>query len=229
MSHEPGFLALCFQEPLTAIVRLRAGRQFVADPEQFRDQMRHALQTAARDARDSGGYATGDIRSATFAVVAFLDESILNSQIPAFADWVRKPLQEELFGTHVAGEVFFDNLRELLGRPDSNAVADVLEVYCLCLVLGFAGRYTGGRRAELNGIVAQLRERIGRIRPGSGDLSASWKPDSAILPAQRDPWIRRLACVAIAFACIALALWSVYHYSLQSTLAQARTLAGVTH
>ena len=49
-------------------------------------------------------------------MVAFLDESILNSQNPLFADWPRKPLQEELFGTHIAGEVFFQNLQKLLGR-----------------------------------------------------------------------------------------------------------------
>ncbi len=54
---------------------------------------------------------------ATFAAVAFLDESMLNSQNPIFADWLRKPLQEELFGTHIAGETFFQNLQQLLGRP----------------------------------------------------------------------------------------------------------------
>ena len=64
-------------------------------------------------------------------MVAFLDESVLNSRNPIFADWLRKPLQEELFGTHIAGEVFFQNLQQLLGRSDSPDLADLLEIYHL--------------------------------------------------------------------------------------------------
>src|SRR3712207_8188758 len=37
-----------------------------------------------------------------------------------------RSIQEELFGTHVAGEVFFQNLKELLQRADSHDTADVL-------------------------------------------------------------------------------------------------------
>ena len=48
-------------------------------------------------------------------MVAFLDESILNLRNPVFADWPRKPLQEELFGHHMAGEIFFQNLQPLAG------------------------------------------------------------------------------------------------------------------
>src|SRR5215831_13162403 len=174
MNQRPGVLAVCFQECLTAIVRLRARRQTVTDAGLFRQQVREALEAAAREARDLGGYAAADVRSATFAVVAFLDESILNSRDPVFADWARKPLQEELFGTHVAGDVFFENVRELLGRPDSAMQADLLEVYGLCLLLGFAGRHTGGRRGELSGILGGLRDRIRRIRGSAGDLSPAW-------------------------------------------------------
>ena len=68
---------------------------------------------------------------ATLAVVGFLDESILNTRNPLFADWPRKPLQEELFGIHMAGEVFFQNVEQLLGRNDSADLADLLEVHYL--------------------------------------------------------------------------------------------------
>ena len=86
-------------------------------------------------------------------MVAFLDESILNSRNPLFADWPRKPLQEELFGTHMAGEVFFQNLQKLLGRTDSHELADLLEVYYLCLLLGFGGRYSMGNKGDLRAIM----------------------------------------------------------------------------
>ena len=88
MSARRGMMALAFQESITAIVRLRGGRQTVADAEQFRQQMRDALRAAARQARDEGGYETADVRSATFAVVAFLDvirDPILTGEPPSAA------------------------------------------------------------------------------------------------------------------------------------------------
>ncbi|MBV8807903.1 MAG: DotU family type IV/VI secretion system protein, partial [Acidobacteriaceae bacterium] len=106
-------LALIFQEVLTVVERLRARRQNVSDSEAFRSHLRNALKSAEQDALRRG-YNSEDVRVATFAVVAFLDESVLNSQNPVFADWPRKPLQEEMFGVHVAGEIFFRNVERLL-------------------------------------------------------------------------------------------------------------------
>ena len=225
MHQRPGILAICFQEPITAIVRLRGGRQTASDPSLFRQQIREALEAAAREARDTGGYSSADVRTATFAVVAFLDESILNSREAVFADWARKPMQEELFGTHVAGEVFFENLRELLARPDSSVLADLLEVYSLCLVLGFAGRHSGGRRGELAGILGALRERMRRIRGKSGDLSPAWQAPPPAAPPAADPWNRRLLIAAAACAALALLLFIAYSFALHSPVAQARDMA----
>src|SRR5271169_2073883 len=95
-------IALIFQELLTAIVRLRSNRQPVTDAEAFRQKIREALKTSVQAARDRGGYAPEDIRMATLAVVGFLDETILTLQSPTFAHWPRRPLQEELFGNHLA-------------------------------------------------------------------------------------------------------------------------------
>ncbi len=114
-------IALTFQELLTAIVRLRSNRQPVADAEVFRQQIREALKTAVQTARDRGGYSPEDIRMATLAVVGFLDETILTLQSPVFANWPRRPLQEELFGNHLAGETFFENLRQLLQTKKNSA------------------------------------------------------------------------------------------------------------
>src|SRR4026208_2383700 len=145
-------LALILQEVMTAIVRLRSNRQAVNDANSFRAHMREALKTADNEARRYG-YSGDDIQLAIFATVAFLDESILNSRNPLFADWPRKPLQEELFGTHMAGEVFFQHLQKLLSRIDSHEAADVLEVYYLCVLLGFGGRYSMGNKGDLKAIL----------------------------------------------------------------------------
>jgi len=225
MTGRPGLMALAFQESITAIVRLRGGRQSVADAEQFRQQMRDGLRAAARQARDEDGYQTADVRIATFAVVAFLDESALNSGNAAFADWRRKPLQEELFGAHTAGELFFENVRELLGRPDSTALADLLEIHCLCVILGFTGRHTGGRRGELGPILSAMRERIHRIRGDMGDLSPNWAPASYAAPPARDPWSRGLTIAAAACSGLAILLFLLYTIALSAPVSQARELA----
>jgi tRNA A37 threonylcarbamoyladenosine modification protein TsaB len=111
---------LALQETLTAVVRLRANRQVAADAGAFRASVKHMLATADQQARQLG-YAADDVRLAIYAVVAFLDESVLNSGQPMFAEWPRKPLQDELFGGHIGGEIFFENLRNCLekfGNPD---------------------------------------------------------------------------------------------------------------
>ena len=168
-------LALIFQEVLTAIERLRANRQGVADPQAFRHHTREALKTAANRALATG-YANEDVKFATFVAIAFLDESVLNSRNPVFAEWLRKPMQEELFGTHNAGEVVFQNLQQILGRTDSHDLADVLEVHHLCLLLGFCGRYSAGNRGELSQVVKIISDRIRRIRGPRGAVVACMDP-----------------------------------------------------
>jgi type VI secretion system protein ImpK len=227
VSSRPENLALFFQEVLTAIVRLRVNRQPVADAESFRHHMREALKAAAQQAHDKGGYAMDDIRFATFAVVAFLDESILNARNPLFADWPRKPLQEELFGTHVAGEVFFQNLQKLLGGQDSALLADVLEVHYLCMLLGYAGRFTGGSRGELNGLMSTTREKIRRIRGPLRDLSPAWSLPPETAARVRDPWVVRLAWAAAALLVLALVLFGSYMLSLNSGVSSIRITASL--
>jgi type VI secretion system protein ImpK len=136
-------LALAFQEIFTAIVRLRYNRQAVPNSDAFRAQMKQALRVAEQEAR-SRGVSAEDAKQAIFAVVAFLDESVLSSSNPAFANWPRLPLQAELYGHQLAGELFFQELQKALSRNDSVETADLLEVYYLCLLLGFKGRYAAG-------------------------------------------------------------------------------------
>ena len=162
-TRRPENLALLFQNVLTAVVRLRANRQGVTDADAFRHHTREALKTAASQAL-AAGYTADDTRHATFAAVAFLDESVLNSQNPIFVEWLRKPLQAELFGTHTAGEEFFVSLQQLLGRGDSADLADLIEIHYLCLLLGFNGRYSAGNRGELAQIMNLTGEKIRRIR-----------------------------------------------------------------
>jgi len=220
----PENLPLIFQEVFTAIERLRSNRQGVADAQAFRHHTQEALRTAASQAL-AAGYPAEDVKMATFATVAFLDESVLNLQNPVFAGWLSKPLQEELFGTHIAGEVFFRHLEQLLGRNDSHDLADLLEVHYLCLLLGFGGRYSAGNRGELSQVMNLIAEKIRRVRGQFGPLSPAWMlpPEKALVRA--DPLVRKLGWLALACAILMLLAFGVYKLTLGSGVSDVAAIA----
>lgn len=195
-------LALVYQQILTAIVRVRANRQGVADAQAFRTNILSAFRAAEKDGVGKG-YAPEDVRCVTMAIVAFLDESVLNSSSPVFANW--SPVQEELFGYNIGGEAFFENLDRLQSRIDSSEVADILEVYCLCMLLGFRGRYSLSGPEAIRPLTESLLARIRRIRGPLQGFSASWSvPEQNIASCGEDIWVRRLFVSALI--CVALAL-----------------------
>jgi type VI secretion system protein ImpK len=207
-------LALAFQEVFTAVVRLRYSRQAVSNADSFRAQIKQALRIAEQEAR-SGGCSAEDVRQAVFALVAFLDESVLGCRNPAFADWPRLPLQAELYGHQLAGEVFFQELQKTLSRSDSTETADLLEVYYLCLLLGFKGRYAAG--GDLHSIMAAIQEKIRRVRGPSAVLSPRGGiPADAVRLAQSDPWIRRLGIACIVTCVLAAAIFAISKFLLIS-------------
>ncbi|WP_213806539.1 DotU family type IV/VI secretion system protein [Granulicella sp. dw_53] len=196
-------IASLFSEALTAILRVRYGKQTVGDAQVFRDHMRRLLQSAMQEAR-SLGYSSPHIQMSVLATVGFLDESVLNLANAAPADWARRPMQEELFGGHIAGETFFQNFSTLLREENSAEVADVLELHCHCLMLGYKGRYAFGNTGELAQLLRAAQEKIARIRGGSGTLL----PNPATLPSPtltgRDRWSRRLMITAVVLAAVVL-------------------------
>jgi type VI secretion system protein ImpK len=226
-TRRPENLPLIFQEVFTAIERLRSNRQGVADSQAFRRHTREALKTAASQAL-AAGYPSEDVKFATFATVAFLDESVLNSRNPVFTGWESKPLQEELFGTHIAGEVFFQHLQQLLGRNDSADLADALEVYYLCLLLGFGGRYSAGNRGELAQVMSLTAEKIRRIRGPHGPLSPAWMFPQETVGSRADPLVRKLGFVALACGLLMLLLFGGYKAALGSGVSDVRAIATQT-
>ena len=156
-------LALLYQGILTGIVRIQSKRQPLGDPEIFRKRMKAALQDVDREG-GLAGYGSAEIRDAEFAVVAFLDETILSSKEARAEEWRKKPLNIDLFGQAIAGDVFYDKLIEIERRRDSPQLADLLEVYLLCLLLGFEGRFAPPLRGEVYRITERLRGRIESIR-----------------------------------------------------------------
>ena len=220
-------LAIVYQNLLTVIARLRANRQVINDAQAFRVQMQSALRAAEKEGIGKL-YPPEDVRLATFAIVAFLDESILNSTNPAFSDWPRMPLQEEMFGHHRAGEVFFENIDRLLSRGDSHGAADLLEVYSLCILLGYKGKYGLSEQDSLRPVLDAIAEKIRRIRGPLPGLSPAWAiPEGTVKVIEADPWIRRLAIGALAGAFIALLFFIFFKALLSSGASSVHALAAL--
>jgi type VI secretion system protein ImpK len=199
----------------------------VSDAESFRSHIHEALKIAEQQTR-AQGYTSEDFKYAVLAVVALLDESILNSQNPKFVDWPRKTLGHELFRTHEAGEVFFQNVQQLLGQADSPTLADILEVYDLCLLLGFGGRYSFGEKGELRAIRDAIAAKIRRIREYHPPLAPDWAPpEQSSLRSQVDPWARRYAVLALACFLLMIVLFITYKWVLSASSSELNAMAGV--
>ena len=219
-------LPLLYQGLLTGIVRVKARRQHITDAESFRRRTKASLQEVERFAA-AAGYEARDVRDTHFAVVAFLDSVVLNSKDQVRAEWERKTLQQELFGQTDAGVVFFEKLERLYTQRDSARLADILEVYLLCLLLGFEGRYSGGLRAELEAIVEKVGRRVDDIRGQSSRLSpsADLPPEPAALSA---PPIQsnRLRLAALAVMIFTVILFLLFFWNLSGFSEHVRAMLG---
>jgi type VI secretion system protein ImpK len=231
-------LASCYENALTIILRLWSlQQQSAANSQDFRTSIRAALKAAMEQGK-AMGYSSEMNQLAFFAVVAFLDESVLKMQNPAFADWAQRPLQEEMFGHNRAGEVFFDHLHTILVRQDSPETADCLEVYCLCMLLGFKGKFAlsatigmlsgqpnsggaGGSRpsGEIQALVRQARDKIDRIRGGLSFLPMSALPVVKQV-ALVDRWSRGLGIAAVVLLILTVLAYGGFLVALNSGASQ---------
>ena len=215
-------LALLYQGLLTGIIRIKSGRQHVSDGASFRRRTKAALHDVERVAA-STGYDSPDVRDTHFAVVSFLDAVMLHSKDPVRAEWERMPLALELFGFADAGVVFFEKLEQFRSRNNSRQLADVLEVYLLCLLLGYEGQYSGGRRGELDATVESLRMRIDDIRGRGNRLSPDGDlPHVSVAVLSTKPHRDRLTLVTMTLVILTILCFVVLQWDLLSAIATLR-------
>ncbi len=101
------------------------------------------LFASSSDLANRHNFSENDYRLAKFAVCAWVDERIVSSNLPQCLQWHTMELQRVYFQTTNAGEEFFTCLVSL--KPNQSAV---LEVFSLCLSLGFQGKYYGSFQNE---------------------------------------------------------------------------------
>ncbi len=139
-------------ECLMLILQLRSSNEY-GDPSNLKNHVDEMFDKFERSARGAG-IDKEKISQAKFALVAFLDETIISSSWNQKESWLSEPLQLKLFDTFNAGEEFFNHLRDLRQRTSSNR--DILEIYYLCLTLGFKGKYQLQSPENLRRIIDDL-------------------------------------------------------------------------
>ena len=105
---------------------------------------------------------SGTISDVKYAIAAFVDEKVMSSAWPHKLTWMGKPLQLEYFGDNLAGEGLFQKLGKL--RQSGDRHIDALEVYYLCLQLGFEGMYRMRGLEQLQALQVDLRTQIADSR-----------------------------------------------------------------
>lgn len=148
-----------------------------ADAEALRvrcDQL--LVDFAARAQR--AGYALDLIDAAKYAFVALIDERILASDHPAKTGWLENPLQMKHFDSFAAGEEFYTRLEAYRHGADPKR-CEVLEVFHICLALGFAGKLGGETRGHERRrmLLDQIANEIATARGTSlATLAPNWAP-----------------------------------------------------
>jgi type VI secretion system protein ImpK len=129
-----------FEYVLDLLDRMDSGREVV--PHREHDRIVQALGRAENQIeRDLGASAARQWELAKFALVCWIDE-MLSAQTAAVRaeqrEWfIENPLQKELFNVASGAVEFFVWSKEASRTKDR----DALEVYYLCVILGFRGFY----------------------------------------------------------------------------------------
>lgn len=113
------------------------------------------------------------VQVSKFALASFVDETVLTNNFPLKDEWEKYPLQLEYFGEQLAGNKFFDKLSAMLKQIEQTA--DAVEIYYVCMLLGFKGRYAVYEHDKLLSIMQQTANALVKVGKISAvELSPHW-------------------------------------------------------
>lgn len=196
MAERTSLLSL-FNDLLIVGTSLRAATE-CGEPETLRAHLLDMFYQANQAGGDMG-VPKETLRLARYALAAYLDEMVMSSHWPQKHQWPSMSLQSELFSTDLAGQGFFQNLEEIWRGHPLNT--DLLELYYLCLVLGFEGKYKLQGREQLKALIQELgrdiQARRGEVPSLSlGETSAATVNGKSQLGSI--PWILSVGAFALA-------------------------------
>lgn len=133
---KPNLLRECFAD-IFAYVQLFKQTCVQKQPSysEVKQRLQALLGESAKTATDYG-IDPREYDEARFAIVAWVDETVMLLPWAHKTDWQRAMLQMEIYGTSNGGEEFFERLNRI-----SPNLTSIREIYYVCLCLGFVGRY----------------------------------------------------------------------------------------
>ncbi len=158
---------------LAAVPRIRTSASH-PDPAGLRDTLLRQIAAFEQNAR-AKGVAPESIVVARYALCTFIDEAVAHTPWGGTAEWAKASLLVTLHREVGGGEKFFQLLNKMAADPGANI--DLLELFHVCLALGFEGRFRiiDGGKAQLETVRERLAEMIRKQRGEyERDLSVHW-------------------------------------------------------
>ena len=183
------------------ILRLKSG--IVQPSNELRPQIAAMLTDFERRA-ERFRFNPKIVQVSKFALASFVDETVLTNNFPLRDEWEKYPLQLEYFGEQLAGNKFFDKLEAMLKQIE--VTQDAVEIYYVCMLLGFKGRYAVYEQDKLLATMqktANALVKVGKLKPT--ELSPNWfvndqpePPEERKMPV----WAKISAFAGLGFAII---------------------------
>jgi type VI secretion system protein ImpK len=187
------------------------------------DQLKKLLISYIKDFERtclSHGKPAESVEQAKYALAAFIDETVINSENNCRETWIADPLATAFFNDSLAGENFFKRLETML--PDLKRNLEVAEVYYLALALGFHGRYRLSGQEVLPNVVRNLLKRIESIR---GAPAKAVSPSAYVHPGVkgREKSGRPLVIGSAVFLIVSALVYVLLMFASDGALDPART------
>ena len=222
-------LALLYEDAFKTIVRLQSGKLQDQTAADVKKALLEVFAKVDDDAKsDRNRYLEDNLNDAKFALTAFADETACSRDSSIKSDWDTLPnvsLTQKIFNQANAGNDFFRRL-ERISQTNTTESGDVLEVYCLCLLLGF----TGVQRGEtLSGTIRNTLNQVERLSGRSPGLRFPNLLVGASHLSERGPLAQRLPSRTIWPLAAVLAATMVYLCFCGSLKHSSDQLADMSH
>jgi len=186
--------------PLLVLAGRLRGQIANADVESLRRQCVQEVRDFESRCR-SAGVPDADVLAARYALCTVLDEAVLNTPWGAQSGWAGQSLLVTFHRETQGGEKFFQLLERLLGEPQRYLA--LLELWYVCLSLGFEGRYRLDERGA-NRLADIRRDLYLRIEQQRGGAEPALSPHWTGVEDRRNAVLRLVPLWVVAAAAIAI-------------------------
>ncbi len=186
--------------PLLVLAGRLRGQIANADVESLRQQCVQEVRDFEDRCRRAG-IPDADVLAARYALCTVLDEAVLNTPWGALSGWAGQSLLVTFHREAQGGEKFFQLLDRLLGEPQRYLA--LLELWYVCLSLGFEGRYRLDERGA-NRLADVRRDLYLRIEQLRGASEPALSPHWTGVEDRRNAVLRLVPLWVVAAAAVAI-------------------------